>query len=64
VLAFDFVDRLWKGLIGFRKLEARSEKMTEALQYYGTGRRKSAIARVYLRPGSVDFKVNGKAFDQ
>ena len=64
MLAFDFVDRLRKGLIGFRKLEARSEKMTEALQYYGTGRRKSAIARVYLRPGSGDFKVNGKAFDQ
>jgi len=34
------------------------------LQYYGTGRRKSAIARVYLRPGSGDFKVNGRPFDQ
>jgi len=38
--------------------------MAEALQYYGTGRRKSAIARVYLRPGSGDFKVNGQPFDQ
>ncbi|HYA26011.1 MAG TPA: 30S ribosomal protein S9 [Terriglobales bacterium] len=38
--------------------------MAEALQYYGTGRRKSAIARVYLRPGSGDFKVNGCPFDQ
>ena len=38
--------------------------MAESLQYYGTGRRKSAIARVYLRPGSGDFKVNGRAFDQ
>ena len=38
--------------------------MAEALQYYGTGRRKSAIARVYLRPGNGDFKVNGKTFDQ
>jgi small subunit ribosomal protein S9 len=38
--------------------------MAEALQYYGTGRRKSAIARVFLRPGSGDFKVNGRAFDQ
>jgi small subunit ribosomal protein S9 len=38
--------------------------MAEALQYYGTGRRKSAIARVYLRPGSGDFKVNGRPFDQ
>jgi small subunit ribosomal protein S9 len=38
--------------------------MAETLQYYGTGRRKSAIARVYLRPGSGDFKVNGRPFDQ
>ena len=37
--------------------------MADLVQYYGTGRRKSAIARVYLRPGSGDFKVNGKAFD-
>ncbi|MBV8053174.1 MAG: 30S ribosomal protein S9 [Acidobacteriaceae bacterium] len=38
--------------------------MAETLQYYGTGRRKSATARVYLRPGSGDFKVNGRPFDQ
>jgi small subunit ribosomal protein S9 len=38
--------------------------MAEIVQYYGTGRRKSAVARVFLRPGSGDFKVNGKAFDQ
>jgi small subunit ribosomal protein S9 len=37
--------------------------MAETLQYYGTGRRKSAIARVFLRPGSGEFKVNGKAVD-
>jgi len=33
------------------------------MQYYGTGRRKSATARVYLRPGSGAFKVNGAAID-
>jgi small subunit ribosomal protein S9 len=38
--------------------------MAELVQYYGTGRRKSAIARVHLRPGSGDFKVNGRPFDQ
>jgi len=38
--------------------------MVELVQYYGTGRRKSAIARVYLRPGSGDFKVNGRPFEQ
>jgi small subunit ribosomal protein S9 len=37
--------------------------MAELLQYYGTGRRKSAVARVYLRPGSGDFKVNGRPFE-
>jgi small subunit ribosomal protein S9 len=38
--------------------------MAELVQYYGTGRRKSAIARVFLRPGSGEFKVNGKAFEE
>ena len=38
--------------------------MAELVQYYGTGRRKSAVARVFLRPGSGDFKVNGRAFEQ
>jgi len=37
--------------------------MAELVQYYGTGRRKSAIARIYLRPGSGEFKVNGRAFE-
>lgn len=38
--------------------------MAELVQYYGTGRRKSSVARVFLRPGSGDFKVNGRAFEQ
>ncbi len=38
--------------------------MAEIVQYYGTGRRKAAIARVFLRPGSGEFKVNGRAFDE
>jgi len=38
--------------------------MAELVQYYGTGRRKTAIARVYLRPGNGDFKVNGRTFDE
>ena len=32
--------------------------------YYGTGRRKSAVARVFLRPGSGKFVVNSKPFEQ
>ena len=33
------------------------------IQYYGTGRRKSATARVYLRPGSGEFKINQSPID-
>jgi len=31
--------------------------------YYGTGRRKSAVARVFLKPGKGQFVVNGKPVD-
>lgn len=33
------------------------------IQYYGTGRRKTAVARVYLRPGSGQITVNRRSFD-
>jgi small subunit ribosomal protein S9 len=33
------------------------------LSYYGTGRRKSSTARVYLRPGEGDIVVNTKSLD-
>ena len=33
------------------------------LQYYGTGRRKTSTARVYLRPGNGDIIVNRRPFD-
>ena len=32
-------------------------------QNYGTGRRKSAVARVFLKPGKGDIVVNGKPVD-
>ena len=34
------------------------------IQYYGTGRRKTSTARVYLRPGAGEFVVNRKKFAQ
>jgi len=34
------------------------------IQYYGTGRRKTSTARVYLRPGAGEVQVNRKPFDQ
>jgi small subunit ribosomal protein S9 len=34
------------------------------MQYYGTGRRKSSTARVYLRPGAGQVTINRKPFEQ
>ena len=34
------------------------------IQYYGTGRRKTSTARVYLRPGAGEVQVNRKPFDK
>ena len=31
--------------------------------YYGTGRRKTSTARVYLRSGTGDIQVNGRSLD-
>ena len=38
--------------------------MSEPVQSYGTGRRKTAAARVYLRPGTGKFTVNKRPFDE
>lgn len=37
--------------------------MAEMQQYYGTGRRKSSTARVFLRPGKGDIKVNNRVLE-
>jgi small subunit ribosomal protein S9 len=33
-------------------------------QHLGTGRRKTAIARVFLRPGKGDITINGRTLDK
>jgi small subunit ribosomal protein S9 len=38
--------------------------MATSQQYYGTGRRKSAVARVFLRPGKGKIVVNGKPVEE
>ncbi len=38
--------------------------MAEKLYYYGTGRRKNAIARVRLTEGSGKITINGKDIDE
>ncbi len=34
------------------------------LQYHAVGRRKEAVARVFLRPGNGSFQVNDRPFDE
>ncbi len=38
--------------------------MAKEVIYRGTGRRKSAVARVILTPGTGTFTVNGRPFEQ
>lgn len=33
-------------------------------QYHGVGRRKSGVARVYLRPGQGEWTINGRPLDE
>ena len=40
--------------------KAKSEKIV----FYGTGRRKSSIARVYLVPGKGDITINKRSIDE
>ena len=35
-----------------------------AVQYYGTGRRKTSTARVFLRPGTGAISINRRAFEE
>ena len=37
--------------------------MATKVQYYGTGRRKTAVARVRLLPGDGNITINGKTFE-
>ena len=37
--------------------------MAAAVQYYGTGRRKTSTARVFLRPGSGTLTINRRTFE-
>ena len=32
-------------------------------KFYGTGRRRESVARVYIKPGAAEFTVNGRPVD-
>ena len=36
---------------------------TQPIEYYATGKRKTSIARVHLRPGTGEVQLNGKSMD-
>ena len=38
--------------------------MAKKVQYFGTGRRKSSVARVILTAGSGKFVINGREFEE
>jgi small subunit ribosomal protein S9 len=37
---------------------------TQQIEYYGTGKRKSSIARVHLRPGTGEIRLNERTMDE
>ena len=41
-----------------------AKKATKAAKFYGTGRRKSSVARVYLVPGKGTITVNKRDIDE
>lgn len=38
--------------------------MVNPNEYIATGKRKEAVARVFLRPGAGDIKINGRTIDE
>src|SRR5260370_42652783 len=47
-----------------RILQSSRSRNVAAVEYYGTGRRKTSTARVFLRPGSGSVTVNHLAFEK
>ena len=63
------VFRVWQWLSEFDEEEVLSSEASSKTSFgktwfLGTGRRKESIARVFLRPGSGKFTVNGRTVDQ
>ncbi len=38
--------------------------MSTNIQYQGTGRRKTSVARAYMTPGTGEIVINGKSLDE
>src|SRR5437773_7366818 len=46
-----------------RTSQSSRSRNVAAVQYYGTGRRKTSTARVFLRPGAGAISINSRAFE-
>lgn len=46
-----------------QKEDARLPKIDQLGRSYGTGRRKDAIARVWIKPGTGKISINGRSFE-
>ena len=47
-----------------KKKSASSKEASKELSTYGTGRRKDAVARVWVKRGNGKITVNGKEFEK
>ena len=45
-------------------MSSSAHSMGGAKQHYGTGRRREAVARVYIKQGPAGFTVNGRPVDE
>jgi hypothetical protein len=43
--------------------QAQPTHPVQPTQFYGTGRRKTSTARVFMRPGAGGMEVNGRTLD-
>ena len=44
--------------------EVRKPKLDKSGRAYGTGRRKDAVARVWIQPGKGKITINGRSFEE
>jgi small subunit ribosomal protein S9 len=44
-------------------LSSSASSLDGAKKFYGTGRRRESVARVYIKPGAAEFTVNGRPVD-
>jgi small subunit ribosomal protein S9 len=58
--SFQDLARLRPGVTTEPEVETREQMIDEFGRAYATGRRKESVARVWLKPGSGKFTVNGR----